>query len=301
MSRSSVAMDAAAAPFARHERADSWWSRLWFRMRHDSAVVCGATLLLALTAVALLAPWIAPYSPIEGQAVGALKPPQAGYWFGTDPLARDVFSRILYGARISLQVGLVSVAIGLLAGSLLGLVAGFYRGWIDSVLMRLTDVMLAFPFLLLALMVVFILGADLINVMIALGISSIPDYARLVRGSVLSAREHVYVDAARVVGCRDRTIMWRHILPNVIAPVLVVSTLNVARAIISAASLSFLGMGAQPPTPEWGAMLSEGRNYLRQAWWVATFPGLAIMVTVLAINMLGDGLRDVLDPRIRRV
>jgi peptide/nickel transport system permease protein len=301
MSQPSTTLDNPTLALERARRAgDGWWGRIWYNLRHDSGVIIGSSVLLALILVAVFAPVVAPYNPIDRHPAGALKPPSATHIFGTDQLGRDIFSRVVFGTRISLVVGLIAVTIGLIFGSGIGLISGYYSGWIDVVLMRLMEILLAFPFLLLALTIVFILGPNLINVMIALGISSIPDYARLVRGSVLSAREHVYVDAARVVGCRDRTIMWRHILPNVIPPVLVVSTLNVARAIISAASLSFLGMGAQPPTPEWGMMLADGRNVIRQAWWVATFPGLAIMFTVLAINLLGDGLRDVLDPRVRK-
>jgi peptide/nickel transport system permease protein len=208
-----------------------------------------------------------------------------------------VFSRVLYGARISLLVGFISVSIAVVAGTVMGLTSGYYGRWVDTTIMRFVDIMLAFPGILLALALVSILGPSLRNLMIAVGISSVPAYARLVRGSVLSAKENVYVDAARVVGCTDATIMRRHVLPNVVAPVIVLSTLGIAAAILWAAALSFRGLGSQPPTPEWGRMLAEGRNYLREQWWIATFPGLAIMITVLAMNLLGDGLRDVLDPR----
>jgi len=279
-------------------RVTGRWQRIWRELRTNQAAIAGLILLALLILVSALAPVLAPYDPVAISGSELLKPPSAAHWMGTDSLGRDIFSRILYGGRISLRVGLVSVGIGVVIGAAVGLISGYYTGWIDLVLMRLVDIMLAFPFFLLALMVVFILGPSLINAMIAVGISSVPGYARLVRGSVLSARENVYVDAARAIGCHHRMIMLRHILPNVVAPVLVVATLGVARAILSAAALSFLGLGAQPPTPEWGAMLSDGREYLRQAWWAATFPGLAIMVTVLAINMFGDGLRDALDPRL---
>lgn len=279
-------------------RAQGRWSRIWRDLRRNEAAIVGAILLVVLALTAILAPVISPYSPIEIAPRKILKPPSSAHLLGTDALGRDILSRILYGARISLRVGFISVGIGAVIGSLIGLTSGYYSGWVDAILMRFVDIMLAFPFFLLALMIVFILGPDLTNAMIAVGLSSVPAYARLVRGSVLSARENVYVEAARAVGCRDRNIMLRHIVPNVVAPVLVVSTLGVARAILSAAALSFLGLGAQPPIPEWGAMLSDGREYLRYAWWAATFPGIAIMVTVLAINMLGDGLRDALDPRL---
>jgi peptide/nickel transport system permease protein len=209
-----------------------------------------------------------------------------------------VFSRVVYGGRVSLLVGPIAVTIALVPGVLIGLVAGYYGRWLDSVLMRVIDVMLAFPGILLALGIVAVLGPSLTSLMIAVGIAAIPTYARLTRASVLSARENLYVDAARVVGARDAEILSRHILPNIVAPIIVVSTLGVGAAILVAAALSFLGLGSQPPTAEWGRMLSEGRQYLREQWWIATFPGVAIMLTVLALNLLGDGLRDALDPRL---
>jgi peptide/nickel transport system permease protein len=203
------------------------------------------------------------------------------------------------GTPLSLSVGLISVGIAIVVGVVVGLLSGYYGGWVDSTLMRFIDVMLAFPGILLALTIVSMLGPSLTNLMIAVGVSSIPTYARLTRGSVLSAREEVYVSAARSIGVANRRILVRHILPNVVAPIIVTATLGVGAAILWAAALSFLGLGSQPPTPEWGRMLSEGRQYLRDHWWISTFPGLAIMVTVLAMNILGDGLRDVLDPRLK--
>jgi peptide/nickel transport system permease protein len=203
------------------------------------------------------------------------------------------------GARVSLVVGPIAVGIALVPGITIGLLAGYYGRWVDGLLMRVVDVMLAFPGILLALGIVAVLGPSLSSLMVAVGISSIPTYARLTRGSVLAARQNLYVDAARVVGVSDAGILLRHILPNVVAPIIVVATLGVGSAILVAATLSFLGLGSQPPTPEWGRMLSEGRQYLREQWWIATFPGLAIALTVLALNMLGDGLRDALDPKLR--
>jgi peptide/nickel transport system permease protein len=273
--------------------------RLVYQLLGSKGTVIGASILLVLVLVALAAPIIAPAEPTRTSPADALRPPSRDFFFGTDQFGRDVFTRVLYGARISLIIGLISVSIAVVVGTLLGLISGYYGRWVDSVVMRIVDVMLAFPGILLALALVSILGPSLVNLMIAVGISSVPQYARLVRGSVLSARENVYVEAARVIGCTDALIMRRHVLPNVFAPIIVVATLGIALAILWAAALSFLGMGSQPPTPEWGRMLSDGRAYLRDQWWIATFPGLAIMVTVLGMNLLGDGLRDVLDPRQR--
>jgi peptide/nickel transport system permease protein len=218
---------------------------------------------------------------------------------GSDQLGRDVASRVLHGARISLSVGLISVTIAVALGAPVGLVAGFYGGRLDGLIMRVLDVLLAFPGILLALAIVSVLTPGLTNVMIAVGLSAVPTYARLVRGSVLAARENLYVEAARALGSRDPSILARYILPNVVAPLVVTATLGLGTAILAAAALSFLGLGSQPPQPEWGRMLSEGRDYLREAWWISTFPGLGIMLTVLGMNLLGDGLRDVLDPRLR--
>jgi len=272
--------------------------RAFRELRRNPTALVGLVLLILLVLAALLADVIAPYAPTAISSREALQPPSRSHWLGTDHLGRDILSRILHGARISLRVGLISVGVGALFGGVAGLISGYYGRWIDFLIMRIAEIMLAFPRLLLALLIAFVLGPTLTNVMIAVGVAAIPEYARLIRGSVLSARENLYVDAARVVGCPDWIIMLRHVLPNVFAPLLVVATLGVAWAILAAASMSYLGMGAQPPTPEWGAMLADGRNYLRRAWWVVTFPGVAIMFTVLVINVVGDGLRDALDPRI---
>jgi peptide/nickel transport system permease protein len=230
-----------------------------------------------------------------------LAPPgTGGHLLGADHLGRDVASRILHGASLSLQIGLISVAVAVVFGVVLGLPAGYAGGRTDMLVMRLVDVLLAFPSILLALSIVSVLGPGLGNAMIAVGISVIPLYVRVVRASSLSTRELLFVDAARVVGMGDLEIMVRHVFPHVLAPLVIVATLGVATAIIIGASLSFLSLGAQPPLPEWGAMLSEGRGFLQTAWWMSVFPGLAIMGTVLAINLVGDGLRDMLDPRMHR-
>jgi peptide/nickel transport system permease protein len=266
--------------------------------RHKGAVA-GLVIVGALVFVALFQNALAPVSPIRIDIAQALAAPGPGHPMGTDQYGRDTYSRVVHGSGISLTVGLISVGIAATAGTAVGLVAGYYGGVLDAFLMRVVDVMLAFPGILLALGIVSVLGPSLRNLMIAVGISGIPLYARLVRGSVLVAKEQLYVDAARVTGVPVSVILVRHILPNVVAPVIVAGTLGMGTAILAAAALSFIGLGSQPPTPEWGRMLSEGRDYLRDAWWISTFPGLAIMLTVLGVNMLGDGLRDVLDPRLR--
>jgi peptide/nickel transport system permease protein len=273
--------------------------RLLWRASRSANILIGVVILVVLVMLAALAPSITSYDPVEMAPVDRLLPPSAAHPFGTDNFGRDILTRVLHGGRISLQVGLVSVALASTVGTLLGLLAGYYGGWADTIIMRLVDVSLAFPGILLALVIVAILGRNLSNVMLAVGIASIPLYTRVVRGSTLSVKEMDYIAAAHLLGCGSGRVMWQHILPNVLAPIIVVTTNGVAGAIIAGAALSFLGLGAQAPTPEWGIMLSEGRAYLRSTWWVTTFPGLAIMVTVMAINLLGDGLRDVLDPRLK--
>jgi len=271
----------------------------WRQLRRNKGAILGGVLILIEILVAILAPYIAPYEPIDQILADALTGPSKTHLLGTDEVGRDIFSRIIYGTRISLRIGLISVGIASVFGVALGLVAGYYGGFLDDVILRGVDVWLAFPGILLAMAIVAVLGPSIFNVMIAVGFSSIPTYVRITRSSVLSAREMEYVMSARAVGCQGARIMVRHILPNVLAPVIVISTLGVAGAILTAAALSFIGLGAQPPTPEWGAILSVGRQFMRRAWWLTTFPGLAIMITVLGINMFGDGLRDALDPRLR--
>jgi len=271
---------------------------LW-RLRRSKSALVGSIILGALVLAAFAAPLLTPYEPLAIEPVDRLQPPNARHWLGTDVLGRDLFTRILFGSRVSLQTGLISVTIALLIGVPMGLLAGFYGGFTDRSLMRVVDLMLTFPGILLALVLIAILGPDLFNAMLAVGVSASPAFARVVRATVLSSREQTYVEAARAVGCSNMRIMLRHILPNTMAPIIVLGTLGVAGAIIAAAALSYLGLGARPPEPEWGALLSEGRNYLRVAWWMTTFPGLAIMTAVLSINLLGDGLRDAFDPRLQ--
>ncbi len=275
------------------------WRRFFSRFLRSRNVMAGALALFVVISLVALAPAISPYAPTEQFRRQRLQPPNAEFLLGTDNLGRDIFTRILYGGRISLQVGIISVAIGATLGTLLGLLAGYLGGWADVLIMRFIDMMLAFPGILLALVIIAVLGRNLQNVMIAVGLSSIPVYTRVVRGSTLALKQVDFIVAARALGGSSMRIMAWHILPNVLAPIIVVATNGVAGAIIAGAALSFLGLGQQPPDPEWGLMLNEGREFIRVAAWVTTFPGLAIMTTVLAINLLGDGLRDILDPRLK--
>jgi peptide/nickel transport system permease protein len=260
----------------------------------------GAIIILLMLAIALTAPLLAPYSPFQPAYPERLQNPSASHLMGTDETGRDVLSRVLYGSRISLRVGIIAVTIALAIGVTTGLVAGYYRGLVDTLIMRVVDVLLAFPGFLLALAIIAMLGPSLRNAMFAVGIGSSTGFARLVRGSVLSIRETDYVMAARVVGAPARQIMRRHVLPNALSPIIVLATLELPAAILVAASLSFLGLGAQPPSPEWGAMLVDGHNYIQTAWWLITFPGIAIFITVLGFNLFGNALQDALNPRLRQ-
>jgi peptide/nickel transport system permease protein len=246
-----------------------------------------------------LASFLAPYDPGKTEVSVKLKPPSSLYYLGTDQLGRDVFSRMLYGSRISLSVGFVAVGISIFLGILVGAIAGYYGGWIDSLLMRFVDIMLCFPSFFLILTVVALLGPSLFKVMVVIGITSWMGTSRFVRAEFLSLRERDFTQAARALGVKDRRIIFRHILPNALAPVFVTATLDVATAILVEAGLSFLGFGVQPPAPSWGNILTEGRTYIFDAWWLTVFPGLAILITVLSFNLLGEGLRDALDPRLR--
>lgn len=271
--------------------------RRWMLFTRNKGAVIGLVVLALWIAAAFLAPYIAPYDPLL-TVDAARQPPSAAHWFGTDRLGRDVLSRVIFGARISLLLGIISVAFGSIIGTLLGLISGFFGGATDNFIMRVMDAMLAFPGLLLALIIIATLGPSIQNVMIAVGFATIPQYARLTRGSVLAVRELPYVESARVIGGGHARIIFRHVLPNVAAPLIVLSTLQVGNAILVGAGLSFLGLGAQPPTPEWGLMAAEGREVLGKAWWISTFPGLAILSVVMALNLMGDGLRGALDPRL---
>jgi peptide/nickel transport system permease protein len=292
-----------AIPFGRPraERvAPGFYADAWRRLRRNPAAMVGLVILGLFGALAALAPIVAPADPIVQDLNTRLLPPSRQHWLGTDDLGRDLLSRLIYGGRVSLTVGIVSVGFALGVGTLLGLSAGFYGGWSDSVTMRVMDIMLAFPATLLAIFIVGVRGPGLNNAMLAIGVINIPIFARIVRGSVLRVRQEDFVDAARALGAGQRRILGRHILPNTLAPIIVQTTLGIGSAVLETAALSFLGLGAQAPTPEWGAMLTNTREYLRDAPWAATFPGIAILLTVVGSNLLGDGLRDALDPRLRR-
>jgi len=274
--------------------------RLWRRFTKNRAALIGLGLVIIEVILAVFAPLVAPYDPVKMDLRSARQPPSSEHLLGADELGRDVLSRIIYGCRISLTLGLVSVGIGLSFGMLLGSPSGYFGGRFDIVVMRFIDVLMSFPTILLAILVVTVVGPGLYNAMLAVGVAQIPLYARLIRGLILTLKEKEFVDAARALGVGNTRIISRHILPNCLSPLLVQVTLNIASAILSAAALGFLGLGAQPPTPEWGAMLSKGRMYMRVAPHITIFPGLAIMLTVLAFNLMGDGLRDAMDPRMSR-
>ncbi len=266
----------------------------------NKAAMVGAIIILFYILIGLFAPLLAPYDPYKIILEDKLLPPSSDHWMGTDDKGRDILSRILYGSRLSMGVGFAAVAFGAFFGILFGLVAGYYGKWIDSFIMRMMDVMLAFPGILLALAIISALGPGLINVTIAVGAFSVPLFARIVRGSTLEVRRLEYIDAIRSLGANDFTIIFKHILPNILSPIIVQGTLRLATAILSAAGLSFLGLGAQPPSPEWGTMLSNGRDFLFSAPYIAIFPGLAISILVLGFNIFGDGLRDAFDPRMKK-
>jgi dipeptide transport system permease protein len=279
---------------------------IWLSLRSNRGAMTALIVILLLVACAIAAPWIAPNDPIAQDVDRALMPPvwdQGGLWqfpLGTDSIGRCILSRIIFGSRLSLLIGGIVVTLSLSIGVVLGLVSGFYRGTVDSLIMRLMDIVLTLPNLLLAIVIVVLLGPGLRNAMIAVAITNIPHYARLTRAAVLNELTKDYVVASRVAGAGTLRLMFKTVLPNCLAPLIVQSTLGISSAVLDAAALGFLGLGAQPPTPEWGTMLADSRQYIERAYWVVTFPGVAILVTVLAFNLLGDGLRDALDPKLKR-
>jgi glutathione transport system permease protein len=283
------------------ERVRAPGAEFWRKFKRQRLALVAGGFVLLLVLLALLAPWLVPFDAENYFDYDALNnPPSMAHWFGVDALGRDIFSRVLMGARISLAAGFVSVALGAVIGSGLGLLAGYYEGWWDRIVMRLADVLFAFPGILLAIGIVAILGSGMVNVIVAVAVFSVPAFARLVRGNVLALKHQTYIEAVRSIGAPDAVIMLRHLLPGTVSSVVVYLTMRVGTSIITAASLSFLGLGAQPPTPEWGAMLNEARADMLNAPHIALFPSLAIFVTVLAFNLLGDGLRDALDPKLDR-
>ena len=274
-------------------------AEFWKRFLRQKVALVALGFLVLLIAAAVLAPWVAPYDPSQPDYMNVLQGPSALHWAGTDTYGRDIFSRIIWGSRISLTVGFLSVSLGALGGVGLGIIAGYYGRWIDSAVMRLCDLLLAFPGILLAIAVIAILGPGITNVIYAVAIFSIPVFARLARGTTLQLKRAVYVDAARAVGVPNVVIMLRHILPGTLPNVIVYFSMRIGTSILTAAALSFIGLGAQPPSPEWGAMLADGRTYMGVADHLTLFPGLTIFLTVLGFNLLGDGLRDALDPKLR--
>lgn len=272
---------------------------LWYRFRKNKLAFTSFIIIATFALSALFAPIIAPYGPYEMNPNDMLMAPSSDHIFGTDQFGRDIFSRIVYGTQISLKVGIISVGISLIVGTIIGVIAAYYGRWVDAVLSRVIDVMFSFPDILLALVIMAVLGPSLTNLMIAVGIVYTPIFARIARGAVLSIKDALYIEAARSMGVSNLTIMWRHILPNSLAPIIVQTTLSFAFAILAEAALSFLGLGVSPDTPSWGIMLSEAKDWMEIAWWLAVFPGIAITLAVFSFNVMGDGLRDALDPRLK--
>ncbi len=293
-------MEKETAGQRKNNRKNSQWKDVWRRLKKNRLAMFGLFVLVLLVLVAIFADVIAPYGYDEQNYSEMFQFPSWRHPMGTDNFGRDIFSRIIYGARISLQIGFISLTGSAVVGSILGACAGYYGGVADTVIMRCADILMSIPRTVLAIAIATTLGPGLTNAMIAVAISSIPNFARVVRASTLTVKDQEYIEAARAIGASDARIIARYIFPNVLAPIIVQATLGVGTAIILAASLSFLGLGIEPPTPEWGSMLSSARSYMRDYWYMVTFPGLAIMVTVLALNLFGDGLRDALDPKLKK-
>lgn len=284
------------------KRKRSQMTEIWRRMRRNRLAMFGLVIVSILIIIAIFANQIADYNTvaIKQNVVERLQGPSAEHWAGTDEFGRDIFARLVHGARISLLVGVVAVCIALVTGGILGAIAGYFGGTVDNVIMRIMDIFLSIPILLLAIMIVAALGSSMLNLMIAIGLASMPTFARIVRASVLSVKDQEFVEAARAIGAKNNHIILRHIMPNCLSPIIVQATLRVATAILSTASLSFISLGIQAPAPEWGAMLASGRAYIRDAPHIVIIPGLLIMITILSLNLLGDGLRDALDPKLKR-
>jgi peptide/nickel transport system permease protein len=277
----------------------SEYGRLWRRFRRNKGAVFGLGVLVAIVVMALCADFIAPYDPLAQNYARPMEGPSVDHWLGTDSFGRDMLSRIIYGARIALIVGILAVLLAMVVGVTFGLISGYYGGIIDSVIMRVMDGVFAFPILILAIALMAVMGFGVRNVIIAVAVVSIAPFARVTRGDVLAVREEPYIEAARLAGIRNTAVIFRHVLPNVLAPIIVQGALRVSAAIITEAGLSFLGLGPPPPTPVWGSMIAEGRNFIVMAPHISTFPGIALMITVVGLNLLGDGLRDTLDPKLK--
>ncbi|ARD47744.1 peptide ABC transporter permease [Sporosarcina sp. P37] len=297
MSELTPKVDGAAE--AQLEKTTGPWREAWIGFRKSKVAVAGAFIVLFFILLALFGPLVTKEGINEQLMADRLQPPSSEYWFGTDDFGRDIFSRIIHGARISLSVGFFSVVGSIVVGSFLGIIAGYYGRWVDTIISRIFDIMLAFPSILLAIAIVSVLGPSLRNALIAIAIINVPNFGRLIRSKVLSIKEDEYITAAKAIGMKDFRILFSHILPNSMAPVIVQGTLAIATAILEAAALGFLGLGAEAPYPEWGKMLADSKDYLQNAPWTMIFPGLAIMLTVLGFNLMGDGLRDALDPKMK--
>lgn len=278
--------------------SNTWWKTLRIVLQNRTSLI-GLIIILLMLVGAVLAPVLAPYSPTEIHIADKVSPPSTKYWLGTDAFGRDILSRLLHGARISLFLSIVGVLIATLIGTAIGAIAGFGRRWLDDVLMRFMDILLAFPYIVLAIALISILGPSVRNIVLVVAFTRIPQFARVARGTVVALRDAEYVVAARVVGESDSHILFRHVLPNIITPIVVLASLSMSTAILTESSLSFLGLGVQPPTATWGTMIGDGRSYIGDGFWISTVPGIAISLTILGFNLLGDGLRDALDPRLR--
>ena len=283
----------------KQEKVRGPWREAWSSFKKSKSALVGSVIVIFFVIIAIIGPFLAPQGINDQNLSIRLQPPSAEHWFGTDDLGRDIFSRILHGTRISLTVGLSAVLLSAGIGSFLGIIAGYYGRWVDTIISRFFDIMLAFPSILLAIAVVSILGPSLQNALIAIAIINVPNFGRLIRSRVLTIKEEEYIHAAKAIGMRNARILWKHILPNSMTPVIVQGTLAIATAIIEAAALGFLGLGAEAPKPEWGKMLADARMFLLNAPWALVFPGLAIMLTVIGFNLMGDGLRDALDPKMK--
>ncbi len=281
-------------------RRQSEFLKLWRRFSRNKGAVFGLFVLLAIVTASIFADSLAPYDPIAQDFMVLMEPPSTRHWLGTDSLGRDILSRIIYGSRIAMIVGILAVLSAMVVGVTLGLIAGYYGGLIDSIIMRIMDGLFAFPILILAIALMAIMGLGLVNIIVAVAVGLIAPFARVTRGDVLAIRAEAYVEAAELLGVSHTAVIFRHILPNVLAPIIVQGALRVSGAIITEAGLSFLGLGIPPPTAVWGSMISEGRQFIVMAPWISTFPGIALMIAVVGLNLLGDGLRDTFDPRLKR-